>query len=204
MTTKLDRLLAAFHTVLAGIDHALVSDFVSRIRWNMDARPLGARRLACLRHLDRAAEIAPPFAKPLATLLAEERGRFRWGQTYAEADLGKPFVDNYGWLEVFGARGHFINDTFAGGILILGPNLLYPDHHHIAEEIYVPLTGGTCWRKEDKDFAIRQAGEVIYHASNVSHAMQTGSDPLLALYLWHGGPLDQKSSVTGTISSGKA
>ncbi|TIQ50588.1 MAG: transcriptional regulator, partial [Mesorhizobium sp.] len=69
-----------------------------------------------------------------------------WGQTYSEADLGKTFFDNYGWLEVFGMRGHFVNDEVAAGLLVLGPDIVYPDHHHVAEEIYIPLTGGTQWR----------------------------------------------------------
>jgi hypothetical protein len=53
----------------------------------------------------------------------------------------------------------------------------------------------------DDDFQARGAGEMVHHASNVSHAMRTGADPLLALYLWRGGPLAQKSTVTGAIPS---
>ena len=41
-------------------------------------------------------------------------------------------------------------------------------------------------------FRSREAGEVIHHASNVNHAMRTGEEPLLALYIWRGGPLAQK------------
>ncbi|HEY4193145.1 MAG TPA: dimethylsulfonioproprionate lyase family protein, partial [Mesorhizobium sp.] len=94
----------------------------------------------------------------------------------------------------------FVNETVAGGFLILGPEIVYPDHHHVAEEIYVPLTGGTEWRMGEGGFVARRAGEVIHHASNVNHAMRTGSEPLLALYIWRGGPLAQKSTVTGTVA----
>lgn len=204
MTTNFDELLAAFRAIPGGIDSGLVRDAVDRIGWAMPARPLEPNALACLRHLDRAAEIAPAFARPLARLLADRRRSFRWGQTYTEADFGRAFIDNYGWLEVFGTRGPFVNDAVAGGVLLLGPNLVYPDHHHVAEEIYIPLTGGAEWRMGGEAFRIREAGEVVHHASNVSHAMRTGSDPLLALYLWRGGPLAQKSTVTGTIPREKA
>ena len=129
------------------------------------------------------------------------RRDFHWGQTYTSADFGKEFIDNYGWLEVFGTRGHFDNDTVAGGFLILGPGIDYPDHHHVAEEIYIPLTGGTDWRMGDGAFG-RAAGEVIHHASNVNHAMRTGEEPLLALYLWRGGPLAARSTVTGRPGRG--
>jgi hypothetical protein len=168
----------------------------------MPTRPLEPHALACLRHLDRIAEIASAEAKLLARLLAGDREMFRWGQTYTPADFGEKFIDNYGWLEVFGTRGHFANERVAGGFLILGPNTLYPDHHHIAEEIYIPLTRGAEWRMGEGDFRVRLAGEVVHHASNVSHAMRTGREPLLALYIWRGGPLAQKSTVTGVAMAG--
>ncbi len=164
----------------------------------MPARTLAANGLPCLAHLDRAARIAGADAKPFARFLDERCHEFRWGQTYTVADFGQKFIDNYGWLEVFGTRGHFENRKMAGGLLVLGPGIDYPDHHHVAEEIYIPLTGGTQWRMGEGPFRMREAGEVVHHASNVSHAMRTGDEPLLALYLWRGGPLAARSTVTGT------
>ncbi|AZO54247.1 MULTISPECIES: dimethylsulfonioproprionate lyase family protein [unclassified Mesorhizobium] len=204
MTTKFDELLGHFHAYLASVDDALVRDAVARIGWDMPARDLEPRPLDCLRHLDRAAELAPPDAKPLVRLLAERRNELHWGQTYSEADFGKAFIDNYGWLEMFGTRGHFANDEVAAGLLILGPGIVYPDHHHVAEEIYIPLTGGTEWRMGEGGFRTRGASEVVHHASNVSHAMRTGKEPLLALYIWRGGPLAQKSTITGTATQGRS
>ncbi|MEI9409443.1 dimethylsulfonioproprionate lyase family protein [Mesorhizobium salmacidum] len=204
MTTKFDELLEQFHAYLASVDDALVREAVARTGWDMPARDLEPYALGCLRHLDRAAELAPMAAKPLVQLLARRRNDLHWGQTYGEADLGKDFIDNYGWLEMFGTRGHFANDEVAAGLLILGPGIVYPDHHHVAEEIYIPLTGGTEWRMGEGSFRTREAGEVVHHASNVNHAMRTGKEPLLALYIWHGGPLAQKSTVTGTATQGQS
>ncbi|WP_214470490.1 dimethylsulfonioproprionate lyase family protein [Mesorhizobium sp. dw_380] len=203
MTTKFDELLRRFHAYLASVDDALVRDAVARIGWDMPARALKPRPLGCLCHLDRAADLAPMAAKPLMQLLVQQRNDLHWGQTYSEADFGKDFIDNYGWLEMFGTRGHFANDQVAAGLLILGPDIVYPDHHHVAEEIYVPLTGGTEWRMGEGGFHMREAGEVIHHASNVNHAMRTGGEALLALYIWRGGPLAQKSTVTGTAAQGR-
>jgi hypothetical protein len=200
LTTIFDELLRSFRDYLAGLDDETLRGFTSGIDWSMPARPLQPNPLACLAHLDRSAELAPPQARRLAGLLAERRHAFRWGQTYTPADFGRRFIDNYGWLELFGTRGHFANDAIAGGFLILGPNILYPDHHHVAEEIYIPLTGGAEWRMADQPFRLREAGEVIHHATGVNHAMRTGNEPLLALYLWRGGPLAERSTVTGTTS----
>jgi mannose-6-phosphate isomerase-like protein (cupin superfamily) len=201
--TNFDELLDSFHGYLDTVDSALVRDAVARIEWNMPARALAPHALPCLAQLDRIVELAPASARPLMKLLAERQGDLRWGQTYSVSDFGQTFFENYGWLEVFGTRGHFVNDEVAAGLLILGPDLVYPDHHHIAEEIYIPLTGGTEWHKGESGFRVREAGEVIHHPSNVSHAMRTGKEPLLALYLWRGGPLAQKSTIPGTVAQGR-
>ena len=196
-------LLDGFRTCLEALGSAEARDAVRRIGWDMPGRPLEPRPLACLQYLSRAAELAPAVVQPLVRLLAGHCDEVHWGQTYTEADFGRHFIDNYGWVELFGTRGHFANETVAGGFLVLGPGVVYPDHHHIAEEIYVPLTGGTEWRMGEGGFRPRAAGEAIHHASNVSHAMRTGSEPLLALYVWHGGPLAQKSTVTGAVARGE-
>ncbi|WP_421912606.1 dimethylsulfonioproprionate lyase family protein [Mesorhizobium sp.] len=204
MTTNINELLETFHRYLTSVDNALVRDAVTRIDWDMPARALEPHPLACVSHLDRAADLAPAGARPLVRFLAAHGSDLRWGQTYTEADFGKAFIDNYGWLEVFGMRGHFANDEVAAGLLILGPDIVYPDHHHVAEEIYIPLTGGTEWRMGESGFRVRAAGEVVHHASNVNHAMRTGQEPLLALYIWRGGPLAAKSTITGTVAQGRA
>jgi hypothetical protein len=202
LTTIFDELLRSLRDYLAGFDDETLRGFAGGIDWSMPARSLQPNPLACLAHLDRAAELAPRQARPLAGLLAEHRHAFHWRQTYTTADFGQRFIDNYGWLEVFGTRGHFANDAVAGGFLILGPGILYPDHHHVAEEIYIPLIGAE-WRMADQPFRSREAGEVIHHPSGVNHAMRTGNEPLLALYLWRGGPLAARSTVTGAVEAGE-
>lgn len=177
---------------------ATVSEFTAAMSSVPAERNHQPAPLTCLRHLDACAALAEHTdGEAVARLLAERGQRLNWGQTYTVADFGQKFVDNYGWLELTGTRGHFADDAVACGFLVLGPNVHYPDHHHEAEEIYIPLTGGALWRKGEGDFTPRAAGEVVHHPSNVNHAMKTGSEPLLALYLWRGGPLAAKSTVTG-------
>lgn len=190
-------LLDGFLRYLGGLGHDGVTSFLAGVGAEMPERALAPHGLPCLVWLDRLAALAPVAERALAGTLAEGGDRFHWGQTYTDADFGRRFLDNYGWLELFGTRGHFANTAVAGGFLILGPEVTYPDHHHEAEEIYIPLTAGTRWRMGAADFGPRAAGEVIHHASNASHAMRTGAEPLLALYLWRGGPLAARSVVTG-------
>ena len=201
MSAATHDLLGLFRAFLKGRG-ALVDGFAAAIADAPAERPLEPSPLPCLEYLPRAAANAGGGAEALAQWLARDAGELRWAQTYTEADFGRGFLDRYGWTELIGTRGHFASDTIAAGFLLLGPDVVYPDHHHVAEEIYVPLTPATEWRKGDGGFVARAAGEVIHHPSNVSHAMRTGAEPLLALYLWRGGPLAQKSTVTGAAGQG--
>jgi quercetin dioxygenase-like cupin family protein len=202
VSTVFDELLSGVKSYLAGFGDEPARSFIAGVGWSMPARKLAPRGLPCLVHLDRASETTGEESKPLVGLLSDHGNEFHWGQTYTADDFGQKFIDNYGWLEVFGTRGHFANDTLAGGFLILGPGIEYPDHHHVAEELYIPLTGGTEWRMGGGGWQVRAAGEVIHHASNVSHAMRTSAEPLLAFYLWRGGPLAARSTITGAIGQG--
>lgn len=185
----------AFRVDLEMIGDYRVAEFVGGMDWRAPARRLTPKSLACLHHLDRAAGMSGQREKPLLQLLAGHGHRLCWGQTYTAEDFGQHFLDNYGWVELIGTRGHFVSDTIAAGFLVLGPDIVYPDHRHIAEELYLPLTGGTEWRMDEGSFVARAAGDVIHHPSNVAHAMRTGAEPLVALYLWRGGPLAQKSEI---------
>lgn len=192
--TAYDDLLTNFRTYLSAFGEPAAS-FAAPIASRMTPRELEPRSLPVTAQLGRCVSLASEAGRPLASLLAAYAELLCWGQTYAAADFGADFLDNYGWVELFGTRGHFANDTIAAGFLLLGPAITYPDHHHVAAEIYIPLTGGAEWRKGDGAFVRKAADEIIHHPSNVNHAMRTGTEPLLALYLWRGGPLAQKSVI---------
>jgi len=83
----------------------------------------------------------------------------------------------------------------ACGFLILGPSTLYPRHRHEAEEIYIPLRGTARWEQSDAVWRERRPGAVIHHASGEPHSMQTGAEPLLALYIWRSERLNQKARL---------
>jgi hypothetical protein len=198
VATKIDNLLGAVRNYLSrATGTAPLGAFVAGFDWALCPRQLEPNALPCVAYLDRIARLAGLAERELVGKLADAASVLRWGQTYSAADFGQHFLDNYGWVELFGTRGHYENDSIAGGFLVLGPGIVYPDHHHIAEEIYIPLTGTGEWRMGHAPFHMRAGGEVIHHASNVSHAMRTGADPLLAFYLWRGGPLAQRSTITG-------
>ena len=118
-----------------------------------------------------------------------------WQQTYTVNELGSGFLDNYGWSEVFGVHGPLRSDRIACGFLLLGPSTQYPRHRHEAEEIYFPLSGTAAWLQGDEVWRARPPVTAVYHSSGEIHAMRTGAQPLLALYLWRSANLVQKAQL---------
>jgi hypothetical protein len=127
------------------------------------------------------AQAAASTAAACASLTALQ-GVLHWRQnaTYADAH----FLRGYGYCELLGPNGHWRSDRLALGLLLLGPELTYPEHAHPATEIYVVLSGNAQWRQGDRPWQQRRAAHVIEHASMEPHAMRTGAEPLLAAYLW--------------------
>lgn len=185
-------LLSGFRDYLESHDNGELDRFVAGFDWTMAERPIAPNDLPVVAHLKRATP-----TNPLLEALVEAADGLHWAQTYSATDFGEAFLARYGWVELFGTRGHFESNVMAGGFLLLGPEIHYPDHHHVAEEIYIPLTPGSLWSKDGGAFVARDVGEIIHHPSNIRHAMRTEMEPLVALYLWRGGPLAQKSIISG-------
>lgn len=196
LAADLHGLLDSVHSHLHSRRDALVDRFFDGVGMDMPVRAATPRRLPCADQLEPALKAASAKTQGLLRDFAAHADDLAWGQTYSAGDLGADFLENYGWVELFGTRGHFVHDMVAGGILVLGPHTHYLDHHHVAEELYLPLTSGTAWRKGDGPFGEQPADTLIHHPSNVNHAMRTGDAPLVAIYLWRGGPLAAKSTLT--------
>ncbi|MFK0163252.1 dimethylsulfonioproprionate lyase family protein [Rhizobium sp. NPDC090279] len=197
--SAIDELLVAFRAYILSRSDPVLRHFIEGFQWSMEERSLAPRELPVVTHLheqhgpDGEAEVS------LLDSLRNAAGMLHWAQTYSITDFGADFLQRYGWVELFGTRGHFASDEMAGGFLLLGPGVHYPDHHHLAEEIYIPLADGSLWSKDAQPFLPRWSGEIIHHPSNIRHAMRTEDEPLVALYLWRGGPLAQKSIISGRM-----
>ena len=162
---------------------------------NCITRSVRPRSLPVLSWMPAAVKATGKQTEFLVGRLAFLANQLTWGQTYSAQDFGAGFLEKYGWTEFIGLRGPIASHRMACGVLFLGPQIEYPRHSHAAEEIYVPLTGQTLWQCGDQEWVYRTPGLPVYHASSVWHAMRTESVPLLALYLWRGGNLIQKSRI---------
>ncbi|MBZ9605776.1 dimethylsulfonioproprionate lyase family protein [Phyllobacterium chamaecytisi] len=153
------------------------------------------QQLPVLAWLDELADRTSPILAPLLKEISRAAPKLEWRQTYKAEDFGPEFLNRYGWTELIGLRGPIASTKIACGILLLGPELLYPAHAHEAEEIYVCLGGAAAWMRGDEPFTSQPPGTIIHHPSWMPHAMRTSSKPLVALYVWRGGDLAAKSKI---------
>ncbi len=151
--------------------------------------------LPVLSYLPNLVPDANKETEKLVKMLKTSAEYLCWGQTYTAEDFGAVFLKKYGWTELIGLRGPIDSKDIACGFLLLGPDIEYPKHSHESEEIYVPLSSQALWVQGNDNWVSRPVGVPIYHRSWLTHGIRTQSTPLLALYLWRGGDLAQKSHI---------
>jgi mannose-6-phosphate isomerase-like protein (cupin superfamily) len=185
--------LAAFRAYVTARPEPAFARWFDGFDWSQPERPLSPAAVPALAHLPGAPAFAGPAERDLAATFARHGPALAWRRTYGEADFGRHFFENYAHVELIGPRGHFASASVAAGLALYGPGVDYPDHWHAAEEIYVPLTGAGVWSRDGGAHRPRAAGEFVFHAANMRHAMRSLDAPLLVLWVWRGGDLAQKS-----------
>jgi hypothetical protein len=158
-------------------------------------RAVTPSHLPVLRWLPDIVRDPAAFGIDVVTAVGRAAPSMAWRQTYSTQDVDAAFLDNYGWSEILGASGPLGAERIACGFLMLGPSTHYPRHRHEAEELYVPLSGTAAWQQGDAPWRERSPGTAIHHARNEPHAMRTGAQALLALYLWRSANLEQKARL---------
>jgi len=92
-----------------------------------------------------------------------------------------------GGAELVGPSGMVVNNHVRVGLFFQNSDVNYPNHHHAAEELYLVISGEAKWSKASEPAAtLKQPLNFIHHKSWEMHAMQTQSEPLLALWCWAG------------------
>lgn len=185
-------LLNAYRDYLSMRPEPEIADWIGEIDWNAPLRNLAPEVPAAAKHMDIVETKAGSAEARLVENLAAVARSLHWFQSYTAEDFGPHFIENYAHIELIGTLGYLPSDRIAGGLVLYGPGIDYPDHWHVAEEIYIPLTGKGLWSKDREPHEIQPAGRFIFHESNMPHAIRCNDTPLLALWLWRGGDLAQK------------
>jgi hypothetical protein len=200
-----DRCLAAVMARLAQGGPAPARSFASEVaalRKNgapaSAASPPAGESLPVLRHWPVALAGAAALDAALGTALAELSPLLAWRQNpnYVRRPPGPKFLDGYGYAVIAGPGG-LVPAEIAIGVLLLAPSVLYPAHAHPAEEVYLALDLDSRWWREGEDWREGVGGAAIHHPPHVAHAMQAGSAPLCAVYLWRG---DLATNAALTVS----
>ncbi len=188
-------LIAEAWRLLVALESPLITDYLTLWPAGALRPPAVPAAIPGLRHLPAAADLAPAFSAPFALALKSAAPALTWRRSYTPQIVEPEFWDNYGWTELVGLTGPAPSERLACGVMLLGPGVTYPLHHHEAEEMYVPLSGIADWKMGKHAWEALPPGSVIQHPSNASHAMRTGDAALLALYLWRSDNLAQKSQL---------
>ncbi len=145
------------------------------------------RNFPVLDHLDAALALAQqgPLAN-LAEVVIGARAELNWSQnaSYTEQTCSRAFLDGYAYAGLSGPDGPLYWAAPRVGIMLMGPNVLYPGHNHAPREIYLMLTSGARWRLDGGDWFDVKAGDLVYHDRWQMHEMRTEDTPLLAIAAW--------------------
>jgi hypothetical protein len=136
-----------------------------------------------LRYLDDAvARAAEEVGDAFAGILGPLAAAATWRQTagYVAHPPDASFLDLYAHATLADA------DDVALGLVLLGPGVRYPAHHHPAEEFYLP-GGAIRWVHAARaDPAPEPAGVLIHHEPWQPHGMWTDDRAVLLTYVWTG------------------
>lgn len=144
---------------------------------------------------------APPLAseatRPIVDAVLAAAPDLYWRRSYTAADgVGDAFLNGYGWFELFGPTGAFNGRTCRVMAGFWDQGLVYPDHSHAAEELYVVLAGGAVFSRPDHPPRRAGPGDVVHHPPHAPHAMAMRDAPLLALGVWRGDGFEGPPALT--------
>lgn len=146
-----------------------------------------SRTFPVLKHFDRALDLARegPLSG-LADAFADNPHRLNWSQntSYTKANCSLNFLEGYAYAGLSGPDGPIYWAAPRTGVMLMGPDVLYPGHNHAPREIYLLLTSGAQWRLDGGDWFDVAAGDLIFHDAWQMHEMRTFDEPMLAIAAW--------------------
>jgi quercetin dioxygenase-like cupin family protein len=136
--------------------------------------------------------IVHPEARALHACLQNAAERLDWAPAFYPDD-GYPdiphFRNGYAFAMSVGDprwAKHAITTSEKVGVsyTVQAPHTVYPDHAHVAVELYYVIAGKALWKRGGEPWVERYPGEVILHGTGMRHAMATGDEPLVACAIW--------------------
>lgn len=146
---------------------------------------VAAGRLAACQHTIEAA-LAGLSARPsplpeLASAFASVEARLRWERRRTAAPSDQPFYDGHANAMLVGPGGLEERSDVWVGATVMAPHVVYPDHSHPPEEVYIALSRGEWWNA-GMDWTEPGPGGIVYNPPGILHAMRSHDAPFLALW----------------------
>jgi mannose-6-phosphate isomerase-like protein (cupin superfamily) len=152
-----------------------------------DAESRFSDDFAVLAHLDTAlALVAQTELSELGARFTRVMQRLRWSQNpnYTATNSSRSFLDGYAYAGISGPDAPILCAAPRGGLVLLGPDVVYPSHHHQPREVYLVLTPGSQWCLDEGEWFDVGPGDLLFHDSWQMHAMRSREQPLLAFAGW--------------------
>lgn len=180
MTKDLSPFLQDAAAIMAAHDSAIgrrLAAHLERAR-PAEAPPAGAAHPA----LGSLARLAPG---PLVEFFVMRGDRLPWRKP-GFGTLPDAVADRIAVVEILGPTGVIFDEEIRFGALLQGASVRYPAHAHAAEELYYVVSGEARWSLDDEPPRPRGEGAYIHHPSWRPHGIDTGREPILALWGWAG------------------
>lgn len=188
--SNLQQLLDISQRIIAGSGHAPAARAGARVFERLSARqgtrgPATAERLpvcndAIAAALAGLALRGAPLAE-IASAFGTLEGGLNWYRRKSATPADEPFYSSHANAMLIGPGGIEERDDVQVGVTVMAPGIVYPDHDHPPEEVYIALSPGAWWNA-DMAWTEPGPGGIIYNPPGILHAMRSGSDPFLALW----------------------
>jgi mannose-6-phosphate isomerase-like protein (cupin superfamily) len=126
------------------------------------------------------------FAKTedIHEIIRELTPYINWKQTYDEKDVGKSFLEKYGYFELFGPTGHFLTKKMSLYVIFFDTDNFYTWHNHEADELYFVLSGSAKFESVGDKSKILTPMKTRLHKSFQPHSLTTYREKCLSLVIW--------------------
>lgn len=186
---------ALFDTALeaARAFHGSVPALAEFAPWPDDLRWAGrvANMVPGAELMQRDPGAANDLTRPLQDAFRALAPHIEWRLTYTEDEVGRDFLNRFGWFELAGPEGHFLSDQVRLTVGYWGRDLYYPWHQHGPEELYSVVSGGALFELHGGSPRALGPGDTRLHPPNSPHAMTTTDEPILTFVMWRGEGLDE-------------
>jgi Dimethlysulfonioproprionate lyase len=141
----------------------------------------GAKRLPVCDWIAPALAAVSPERARLAQAFAGIEGALGWGRRASARESEQTFWNGHANAMILGPGGMEARDDLWIGATVMAPGVVYADHHHPPEEVYLSLSPGAWWNAA-MDWTDPGPTGAIYNPPGITHAMRSGAGPFLALW----------------------